>query len=115
MDPYHLGYFPGKESTLGRTTRRTYPEEFRAEAVRLARTSGKSVTEIARDLSIAPQSLRNWMQQSDVDQGRRNGLTTEERAELRALRRKVRLLEEEREILKKAAAFFAAEEKNQSR
>jgi transposase-like protein len=100
---------------LGHTIRPSYPEEFRAEAVRLARTSGKSVTAIAADLSISPQSLRNWMHQADIDEGRRGGLTTEERAELRSLRRKVRLLEEEREILKKAAAFFAAEEKNRSR
>jgi transposase len=100
---------------LGRTTRRSYPEEFRAEAVRLARSSEKSVTEIARDLGIASQSLRNWMQQSEVNHGRRAGLTTEERAELRTLRRRVRLLEEEREVLKKAAAFFAAEEKNRTR
>ena len=87
-----------------------YPKEFREEAVRLYRTSEKSLREIARDLGVSHQTIRGWVQQAEIDAGTREGLTTSEREELRALRRKVTVLEEEREILKKAAAFFAAED-----
>lgn len=91
-------------------TRLPYPPEFRAEAVRLVRQSGKSIPGIARDLGVSDQSLRNWVRQADLDTGlRSDGLTTEEREELRRLRRENRILQEEREILKKAAAFFAKE------
>jgi transposase len=91
-------------------TRPRYPREYREEAVRLVRESGKSIGQIAKDLGIADQSLRNWVVQADLDSGRRtDGLTTEEREELRRLRRENRTLREEREILKKAAAFFAKE------
>jgi len=70
--------------------------------VRLVRESGKSIGQIAKDLGIADQSLRNWVRQADLDTGRRtDGLTTEERDELRRLRRENRVLREEREILKK--------------
>jgi transposase len=92
------------------TSKPPYPPEFRAEAIRLARTSGRSRTEIARDLGLTPETLRIWLKQDDLDAGRRSdGVTTEEREELRRLRREVRILREEREILKKAAAFFARE------
>ena len=84
-----------------------YPLEFRREAVELLKRSGKSVPELARELGVSPQSLRNWARQIDIDAGRREGLSSEEREELRRLRREVRTLAEEREILKKAAAFFA--------
>ena len=88
----------------------SYPPEFREEAVRLVREGGKTLAQVARDLGIADQSLRNWVKQADLDMGRRaDGLTTEERDELRRLRRENRILREEREILKKAAAFFAQE------
>jgi transposase len=97
---------------MGRTG---YPPEFRAEAVELYRSSGRSMREIAQDLGISAESLRRWVLQADVDQGRRNGLSTEERREIRELRRRVRLLEEERDILKKAAAFFAREEQQHRR
>ncbi len=94
---------------MGRT-RPAYPREFREEAVRLVRESGKSIGQVAKDLGVADQSLRNWVKQADLDTGRRvDGLTTEERDELRRLRRENRILREEREILKKAAAFFAKE------
>jgi transposase len=86
-----------------------YPPTFRAEAVRLVHSSDKSIPEIAKDLGIADQTLRSWVQQAEVDAGLRDGLTTAERAELRQLRREVRTLRQERDILKKAAAFFARE------
>jgi transposase len=89
--------------------RSPYPAEFRAEAVRLAREPGHSMREVARDLGIANESLRRWVMQAEVDAGTAEGLTTDERAELTRLRRENRTLRTEREILKKAAAFFARE------
>ena len=91
-------------------TRPPYPRQFREQAVRLVRDSGKTINQIAKDLGIAHQSLRNWVKQVDLDSGRRtDGFTTEEREEIRRLRRENRILREEREILRKAAAFFAKE------
>jgi transposase len=86
-----------------------YSLEFRREAVRLLRSSGRSVPQLARELGCSPQSLRNWSRQLGVDDGRSNGLTSDEQDELRRLRRELRTVTEEREILKKAAAFFAKE------
>ena len=86
-----------------------YPAEFRERAVELARRREKPVKQLASDLGVSDQTLHNWLKQADIDEGRREGLTTEERAELVRLRRRNRLLEMEIEILKKASAYFARE------
>src|SRR5215210_5364436 len=78
-----------------------YSLEFRQEAVRLLRTSGRSVPQLARELGCSPQSLRNWARQLNVDEGMAGGLSSVERDELRRLRRELRVVTEEREILKK--------------
>ncbi len=94
-----------------KSTGSRYTQEFKAEAVQLARSSPqKSLRQLAYELGIADQTLRNWVKQAEIDRGEREGLTTEEREELRQLRKENRVLREEREILKKAAAFFAKEE-----
>ena len=91
-------------------SRPPYPREFRAEAVRLARSNQQSLAQTARDLGVSYEALRGWLKQADLDDGvRADGLTTAEREELGRLRRQVRVLTEEREILRKAAAFFAKE------
>ena len=90
-------------------SRAPYGPEVRARAVELVRTRGLSRAQVARDLGINVETLRLWVKQVDIDAGQRDGLTTDEKAELARLRRENRILREEREILKKAAAFFARE------
>jgi transposase len=89
--------------------RRSFSAEFKAETVELIRSSGKTIGQVCRDLDLTETAVRRWVQQAEIDAGKRPGLTTAERAELAELRREVRVLREEREILKKAAAFFAKE------
>jgi transposase len=92
---------------------RTHPEyspEVKAETIRLVRELGVSISEAARTIGCAQRTVRGWVQQADLDDGvRADGLTSDERAELSSLRRRVRVLEQEKEILKKAAAYFAKE------
>ena len=91
-------------------TRPPYPAEFRANAVRLLRSSGKSQRDVAHELGVSTNALREWAKRVDLDAGRRtDGLTSDEREELGRLRRQVRVLTEEREILLKAAALFVGE------
>jgi transposase len=89
-------------------TRPPYPPEFRRQAVELVR-SGTPLKQVAAELGVSEQTLRNWRGRQEVDAGRAEGLTTEEREELRRLRRENRRLQQERDILKAAAAFFARE------
>ena len=93
----------------GNRGRRPYPPEFRREAVELYRRSGKSLAVVAGELGVAIESLRSWNKQHDIDAGVREGLTSAEREELRELKRKLLRVERERDLLKRAAAFFARE------
>jgi len=88
---------------------RPHPPEFRQRAVELVRLHEQPVARIAADLGISESCLRRWMARADVDEGRRAGLTSEERAELVRLRRENRTLQMEVEILKRASAYFARE------
>jgi transposase len=89
-------------------SRPPYPAEYRAELVRLVREEGRSPTELAREFEPSAQSIANWVAQADIETGRRDGLTTDERAELKKLRSENRVLRMEKDLLEKAAAFFAA-------
>ncbi len=90
-------------------TRPPYPPEFKEEAIRLMRSSSKSLAQISRELDVSEQTLRHWRKQQEIDEGEREGLTTDEREELGRLRKRVRILEREKEVLRKATAFFARE------
>jgi transposase len=91
-------------------TRAPYPPEFRLEAVRLLRSGARTPGQLAEELGCSPQTLRNWLRQEQADLGERSDvLTSEERARLRELERENRVLRQGREILKRAAVFFARE------
>jgi transposase-like protein len=94
---------------------RPHPPEFHRRAVELARERAKPIAKIAEDLRISESCLGNWLHQADVDEGRREGLTTDERKELVRLRRENRVLRMEKEILGKAAALLANESNYRSR
>lgn len=89
--------------------RRQFTAEFKAEAVRIARTSGKSIGTVAKELDLTETCLRAWVKQAEVDEKKdpQGALTTDERTELARLRRELRTVEQERDFLKKAAAYFA--------
>jgi transposase-like protein len=90
---------------------RPYPKEFREGAVQLAREGERPIADIARELGIAESCLRNWLKRDQLDRRERDdGVTSAEREELRRLRRENARLKQEKEILRKAAAFFAREE-----
>ena len=97
--------------TMGRTKRprRSFTKEFKAEVVELVRQPGNSAASVARDLDLTETAVREWVKQADIDDGTRDGLTSSERAELAQLRKEIRVLREERDILKRATAFFARE------
>lgn len=97
--------------TMGETKRprRSFSQEFKAEVVDLVRQLGNTAASVARDLDLTETAVRQWVRQADIDDGRRDGLTSDERAELARLRRENRVLREERDILKRATAFFARE------
>jgi len=91
-------------------TRREFSKEFKAEAVAMVKKQGLSINRTAKDLGVKWSMVNRWVEQADADSGERTDLlTTSEKEELTALRRQVRTLTVEREILKKAAAFFAKE------
>ena len=92
----------------GRRARRQFTDEFMAGAVRLVLDEGKRIAAVARELDLTPSSLANWVRHAQADRTKgRTGLTTAEREEVTRLRKELRIVQEEREILKKAAAFFA--------
>jgi transposase len=96
---------------MAKRKRRAFTDEFKAQTVRLVRDSGKSIGTVARELDLTESALRAWVRQAAIDAGRGRGgaLTTAEREELGHLRHEVRTLRMERDILKKATAFFAKE------
>ena len=97
-----------RSSKSEKRARRQFTEEFRAGAVRLVVDEGKTVGAVARELDLTPSSLAKWVSQARADRSQgKTGLTSAEREELARLRKEVRILAEEREILKKATAFFA--------
>lgn len=98
---------------MGNRARRKFTAEYKAEVVRLVLDGGKSIGEVSRELDLTESAVRNWVRQAKIDAGKgpAGALTTAERSELMALRRESKQLRMEREILKKAAAFFAKESK----
>jgi transposase len=91
---------------MDKRSRRRFTKEFKAETMALVRHSGKSIAEICRDMALAESTVHRWLAQAEIDAGQRDGLTTAEREELSRLRRELRVVREERDVLAKAIAFF---------
>jgi transposase-like protein len=91
------------------TVPKPFPREFREDVVRVARNRepGQSLKQIATDFGIAESCLRNWLRAADVEDGAKPGVTSDQAAELRELRRRNRLLEQENEVLRRAAAYLS--------
>ena len=103
---------PGWKTASARRVRRRFTDEFKAGAIRLVLDEGKTIGAVARDLNLTASSLAEWVKRAQADGTKgHTGLTTAEREELSELRKRVRILEEERTILKKATAYFARESK----
>ena len=94
---------------MERRERRRFTPEYKAEVVTLIRSTGKTVGQVSRELGLTETAVREWVQKAEIEEGKRPGLTAAEREELVRLRRQVRVLEEEKGILKRAAVFFAKE------
>lgn len=98
-----------EDQRAGRRGRRSFTASFKAEVVALVRQGERSIPTLCREMDLTETAVRRWVEQAAVDAGDKEGLTTEEREELRRLRREVRVLRDERDILKRAATFFAME------
>jgi transposase len=94
---------------MGRQKRRTFTPEYKAEVVKLVRTSGKTIGQVSRELELTETAVRGWVRRAEIDEKRdpHGPLTSEERAEVTRLRRELRTMTMERDFLRKAAAFFA--------
>lgn len=84
-----------------------YPKEFRDDVVRVARQGQSSLAQIAKDFGISEGSLANWMKKADIEDGKRPGMTDDDRKELREANKRIRLLEQENEVLRRAAAYLS--------
>jgi transposase len=91
------------------TVPKAYPAEFRRDVVAVARKGQAPLTQIAKDFGISESCLANWLKKADIEDGNRSGVTRAESEELRELRKRNKLLEQENEVLRRAAAFFARE------
>lgn len=91
---------------MDKRSRRRFTNEFKAETVALVRHSGKSIAEICRDMGLSESTVHRWIAQPEIDAGQRDGLTSAEREELARIRRELRVVREERDVLAKAIAFF---------
>jgi transposase len=100
---------PGGVRLMEKRSRRKFTKEVKAETVVLIRRSGKSIAELCREMGLPESSVHRWLAQADIDSGQRDGLTTAEREELSRLRRELRVVREERDVLAKAIAFFTKE------
>ena len=104
-----MGKKQGEDTRARQRPRRSFTPAFKAEVVALVRQGDRTVPAVCREMDLSETAVRNWVAQAAVDAGEQEGLTTEEREELRRLRRENRILRDERDILKRAATFFAME------